>query len=123
MKSTAPRPILAGLLALGAAAVFHFATPLALCGQESGAIGVQAQVVDARAAWTAHHLVEQAVEARIRVQAELLESTTKVTEPDAGSVPSPAEAWLRTVTEVEHVVLRREEGAGGLRFTVADLSH
>jgi hypothetical protein len=112
MKSAIRRKVPAGLLAMGVVVVFHFATPLALCGQESGTIGVQARVVDARTAWTAHRLVEAALEARAR----------SGTPAEGNDVPLlPIE--VTTFTEVDGVVLRREEGAGGTRLTVADLTH
>jgi hypothetical protein len=120
MKSAAPRKIPAGLLAVGVVAVFHFATPLALCGQESGTIGAQAQVVDARAAWTAHQLVDEVVRARILLETELLRADAPA--PEASALP-PVTFEVPAFTELGGVVLRREEGPEGTRLTVADLTH
>jgi hypothetical protein len=119
MKSAIRRKIPAGLLAMGAVVVFHFATPLALCGQESGTIEAQAQVVDARAAWTAHQLVEDAVKARTLLRAGFLRGDAPAT--DAPVLPTVT-FEVPAFTEVGGVVLRSEQGPEGTRLTVADLT-
>jgi hypothetical protein len=59
MPTPTQRALPATVLALAAAGVFQFATPLALCGQESGTIMARARVVEASGAWGAHRLVEE----------------------------------------------------------------